>query len=558
MLRLNVLILASVYAALFLALRAARLRWTRPALYISLAVAPWIALLAVVAARGVWWTQRPASVRLFALALALHWTLTLTRRAGRAGSDVTALRTMAIAIGALAIPGAAFGLNAFGCGVSMGLGAVAALLASIAAHGSRSTALGFLTVVVTTMLGLAVGEGAVRLLEIGGRVEEVDRRDQARQFYSLTPPGSAFINRPKPLDEFAPALIEINSLGMRGPELSQRAADVLLIGDSFVEARQLPWERAIGARLQDAVRVRRLPLQVVSHGMRGWSTLLEWNWYIKAGRQLHPRDVFLFFFWNDLWTSGTEQATFRAVMTPSGRPGYFDVPVDHWAIWYKHSRLVRVTEAVWQQAGLRDLKRAFAGVGAGTLSSAVLDLAAAQNLARTLAPGPAWTPAEVAALLTQPLEALPPGLRAAAEADFWPGLRPREVWTDAQQRAATIAAEELNRFAEDVSADGGRLTVVYVPNPYQVHPSECAVGRLLERLGPDTVLPPTSGIQRWLEDAARSAGITFLDPTTDMRAFDQAQPAEAFVPLYLRADCHWSPRGHQFVADYLGDFLARR
>jgi hypothetical protein len=28
-------------------------------------------------------------------------------------------------------------------------------------------------------------------------------------------------------------------------------------------------------------------------------------------------------------------------------------------------------------------------------------------------------------------------------------------------------------------------------------------------------------------------------------------------PMYLRADCHWSVRGHQFMAGYLADWYAR-
>src|SRR4030095_11674587 len=59
-----------------------------------------------------------------------------------------------------------------------------------------------------------------------------------------------------------------------------------------------------------------MPAHVGAHGVRGWSPLLEWNWYLKVGRRLKPRVVLLFFFWNDLWPGGSEAATVHAVLTP--------------------------------------------------------------------------------------------------------------------------------------------------------------------------------------------------------------------------------------------------
>jgi hypothetical protein len=134
-------------------------------------------------------------------------------------------------------------------------------------------------------------------------------------------------------------------------------------------------------------------------------------------------------------------------------------------------------------------------------------------------------------------------------------MRPLDVWTGPQTHAAAQTEIELQRFAADVAADGGRLVLVYVANPYQVGPRECSVGRLVERLDLDVVLPPDSGIQAWLRAVSERQHIPLLDPTGAMRAFDRAQPADAFAPLYLRADCHWSPRGHQFMADFVADAL---
>jgi hypothetical protein len=404
--------------------------------------------------------------------------------------------------------------------------------------------------------GLGVLEVTVRLFDVGHNLQEADSREVARQFYSLTPPGAAFLNRPGVLDEFPPALVSTNSLGLRGPELGDARVDLLLLGDSMIEARQLPWEQTLTPHLRQSLAARSLQLRIAAHGMRGWSPLLEWNWYLKVGRRLKPRIVFLFFFWNDLWTSGTEPATFGAELSQEGRPLYFHISVDPDWVWYKHLRAVRLSEDAWHRLSVEQIRRAFTTIGSHGLSRDTLDDAAADELARTMTPPP-LTSAELTAILTQPLDTVAPELVELARQSFWPSARPLALWTGAQKAAAAATAAELRKFAEDVADDGGRLVIVYVPNPIQVGPSECAVGRLFDRVDTGVVLPPDSGIQQWLGDVSARQGIEVLDPTSAMRAHTGTRPPGDTERLYLRADCHWSERGHRFMADYLADWCAR-
>ena len=323
----------------------------------------------------------------------------------------------------------------------------------------------------------------------------------------------------------------------------------------MIEARQLPWEQTLGPRLQQHLRQRGLDLRVVAHGMRGWSPLLEWNWYLKVGRTLQPRVVMLFFFWNDLWMTGDEASTFAAQLRPDGRPDHFKVPVDANWIWYKHVRVIRLAADVWQRLSIDALRRSFAAMTAKGTRGA-LDDTRAQEMARKLNARP-FTADELAALLTTPEEELNGELRTLSRTSLWPSLRPWNLWTPAQRAAAAKTGLELQRFAEDVAAGGGRLVLVYVPNPLQVGRSECAVGRFFERVDSDTILPEQSGIQTWLHETAKRHGIELLDASAAMRAFNAARPADDAAPLYLRADCHWSPRGHEFMAAYLADWCQR-
>jgi hypothetical protein len=553
-----------------LALVAGRPAFARPGVRACVAIAPWVGLVAATAVAGPWWSQRPWALRLFATYVCAAWSFvwyTAPPPAGgsRAGHDRTdsevsrdttarnLLVGFALALGTAGINGLAFGVTPFGSAVSALLACSASAIAGVALHARQTVRQNVLAASFGVVLGLAGVEAGMRLLHLGENLREVDTSEYVREFRSLTPPGTAFVNWPGPLDEFPPAVVEINTLGIRGPEIAPGPVDLLLIGDSMIEARQLPWESTLGPRLRAAFLARSAAVNVVAHGMRGWSPLLEWNWYLKVGRRLHPRTVLLFFFWNDLWALGDEVRTFQAVLRPDGRPDHFVVPVEPGWVWYKHVRAVRVAEVMLQRVGLTAVKRALSMIGT---RNAGRDLAGAKETARRMAGDGLLTSQALEALLTRPADQLDARLSALAWTQFWPGIRPLELWTDPQRQAAAATEAKLQRFAEDVAADGGRLVIVFVPNAYQISPRECAVARYLDGLQDDRLLPPESGLQRWLRGVADRHGIELLDPSEAMRTYHRTGPADA-PTLYLRADCHWSADGHQFMAEYLADWYLR-
>jgi len=568
------LVLALVVCAVFgrnpLAVVAGRPSFARPAVRVCAAVTPWVGLLIMIAGAGTWWTQRPWALRLFATYALAAWsfvwyTAPLAGGGSRAGDDRTGseaavdatarnlLVGFALALGIAGANGLAFGVTPFGSTVSALLACSASALAGVALYARQTIRQNVLAASFGVALGLAGVEAGMRLLHLGENLREVDTSEYVREFRSITPPGTAFVNWPGPLDEFPPAVVEINTLGTRGPEIPPGPVDLLLIGDSMIEARQLPWESTLGPSLREAFLARSANVNVVAHGMRGWSPLLEWNWYLKVGRRLHPRTVLLFFFWNDLWALGDEVRTFQAVLRPDGRPDHFVVPVEPGWVWYKHVRAVRVAEVMLQRVGLTAVKRALSMIGA---RNAGRDLAGAQETARLMAGDGLLASREIEALLTRPVGELEAKLSSIAWSKFWPGIRPLDLWTDAQRQAAAATEGELQRFAEDVAADGGRLVIVFVPNAYQISPRECAVARYLDGLQDDQLLPPESGVQHWLRGVADRHGIELLDPSDAMRAYHRAGPADA-PTLYLRADCHWSADGHDFMAEYLADWYLR-
>lgn len=531
-----------------------------PILRILLALTPWIALTAIVMAKGLWWTQRASGLRLFALYALTSWSAAFTlvdlgERQHRLDAPQHAVLVISALLAILGIDGAAFGVLPFGCAVSMLLLDVTAIALATACFGSRLASLKVLTLASAVIVAIGGLEIVVRTLHIGHNVHEADSREIAREFYTLTPPGTAFIDEPKALDEFGPALVSINSRGIRGPELSAPTTDILLIGDSMIEARQLPWNQTLGPDLQAALKARGLPERVVAHGMRGWSPLLEWNWYLKVGRTLKPKTVFLFFFWNDLWNAGDEVSTFDAAVGSDGRPDHFNVPIDSDWIWYKHVRTIRLAGDAWERLTVEQIRRAFTTIETEP-DAGRLDDADAYRLARKLTKPP-LTDEQRDEVLHRPEDALSPELRSLAKTSFWPDMRPLALWDRAQVHAAAKTELELRRFSDDVAAGGGHLVIVYVPNSMQISADECSIGRLFDRVDRGVLLPAASGIQDWLQQVAARQHLTVVDPSDTMRAFEQARPAEDQTPLYLRADCHWSPRGHQFMAQFLANWYQR-
>ncbi len=547
---------ADRFAALF-----DRLASSSPRVRGFLAVAPWIGALVLILAAGTWWSQQNWAPRLLATYMAVVWSLVWsathssdvidTRGSIGDGFVRRLLKVLAAVLVVLGLNGLVLGLGLSGLAASA-LAACAGFIALCGANLAQPPLRArFAAAGVGLVIGMTSVEVGLRALHLGESVGERDDEEYVRQFHYMPPPGSAFVSVPNQLDEFSSTLIEINSLGIRGPEIPQGQVDVLLIGDSMIESRQLPWDQTLGARLPAALAARSSQAHVVAHGVRGWAPLLEWNWYLKVGHRLKPRTVLLFFFWNDLWTRGTEAQTFNAVLGPTGRPDHFEVLVESGWVWFKHVRAIRLADEARQRFTWQTLRWSVTRIGA---TGAGLDLERAKAAARRMAGDALLTPGEVETILTKPVTELDPKLRRVAWSEFWPGLRPISLWTDEQRRAAANTALELRRFAEDVAGDGGRLAIVYVPNAFQIAPNECAVARYLVGLDDGQVLPEDSGIQTWLRATTEDAGIDLLDPSDAMRAFVRARPQGA-PPLHLRADCHWSAAGQQFMAGYLADWL---
>jgi hypothetical protein len=92
--------------------------------------------------------------------------------------------------------------------------------------------------------------------------------------------------------------VKINSLGIRGPERALAkppgARRVIVLGDSFVVALEVPYEETVTARLEArAAAARGAPVETVALGMTSYGQAQEWLWLARTGVPLAPDVVLL-------------------------------------------------------------------------------------------------------------------------------------------------------------------------------------------------------------------------------------------------------------------------
>lgn len=127
--------------------------------------------------------------------------------------------------------------------------------------------------------------------------------------------------RPWPV-EFR-ARVEVNALGLRGPDLPDSfpagGVRVLALGDSMVAAFEVPWPSTFTAVLQDQLeRSLGRPVQVINAGVRGYGTDQSLLYYRQRGRELRPDLVVFFYSGND----PMDNTTLHEMRRPFGKAAY--------------------------------------------------------------------------------------------------------------------------------------------------------------------------------------------------------------------------------------------
>jgi hypothetical protein len=114
----------------------------------------------------------------------------------------------------------------------------------------------------------------------------------SEEFHHCYRPNQVFYRIPTDQDEFSLVRNEINSLGMRGPEIKAKAPNeyrILILGDSFIEGEEVPFSKSLGQQLHKLFQKSGMDyVTVLQHGISSWSPLLELAFLQKIGLSLNP------------------------------------------------------------------------------------------------------------------------------------------------------------------------------------------------------------------------------------------------------------------------------
>lgn len=159
-------------------------------------------------------------------------------------------------------------------------------------------------VLVEAALVLGLLEIAIRAT-VAPQIDVPHMRVHAEGFYTWYP-GARFTYHNLPHVEPPSAAVRVNAHGLRGAEITSPKAlgehRVLVVGDSYTAAVQLPEDRIYTTLLENELRAARpaSDYRVINAGVNGAGTAHELLYFLHEGAALAPDVVVLQYAFNDL------------------------------------------------------------------------------------------------------------------------------------------------------------------------------------------------------------------------------------------------------------------
>lgn len=299
--------------------------------------------------------------------------------------------------------------------------------------------------------------------------------------------------------------IRINRVGFRDRDFDvpkpPGVLRVAVIGDSYVEAFQVPLERTVHKVLEARLRKVGYGAEVAGLGVGGFGTAQELLLFRAYARALDPQVVVL------LFNPGNDVHDNSRGLKRDPRLPYFHLEDD------------RLVESPFEPAPLWRAR----------LSNRLRNLSQLYALARdaTARAGRAG------------------GGVGLPDEFFVYRQDPEGVWAQAWKLTEAVLAE----FAADVAASGAHLVVVIVPNQIQLPGRwQEAVARWPELSGPRySPIVPVHRAREFL----RSRGIPVLDLVDE---FGRRVRASGERP-HFEVNGHWNDTGHRWAAEEIERFL---
>jgi lysophospholipase L1-like esterase len=327
------------------------------------------------------------------------------------------------------------------------------------------------------------------------------------------------------------APVEINSHGFRDRERTYDKPPgtirVELLGDSFIEALQVPFDSSLPALLEKRLRDAAIQAETVNLGVSGAGTARQYLMLEHYGLRYHPDLVLLFFVGNDFSDNSRRLQGLPYIPYPipdgtgsiardgAGRP-LFAPFAD------QSSRLGPVA------AALRSHSRAYR-----LLRETINDSPQLHGIVYRLR------------LMSTPPEPLKAGPSTFGFYEIYRSQY-RAPWVEAWG----VTKEMLLETRSLAEANGARFAVVLVPAAWEVYPGtwERTLARVPAMRAVSLDLDKPS---RLLTSFLEAHGIPYVSLLADFRARASTAP-----PLYIDNDGHWTAAGHRLAADLLAGPVA--
>jgi lysophospholipase L1-like esterase len=396
---------------------------------------------------------------------------------------------------------------------SMALAGFAALVVAVvfgvsAFRWSPSTNLKLVIGMLTLLVSLGAMETVIRLKN---RLRHVEDMKPDPVLYWAPVPGSTIEAKDwHARGEFG-GIIRYNIQGMRSDRdyaVPKKAGTfrVLLLGDSFVEARQVPLEKTFGSMLEKQLGTR---ADVINAGVTSLGAMTEYLHLRERCVSLQPDFVLQFFFMNDVSDDYFHN-----------RYAYFDTSGELLGVRWPNLAPERqsrnpfslVVDSVWEafeySATARQMR--------------ILRMRHELN----------WVPPEKGDVGTCPFGIL------------------KENYTEFDEAQWDRTKRYLQKSSDLAAKKGARYILICIPIAVQVGENQWTTGR--EVCGfPGTNVISCTNPQSVLQSFCGSKGILFLDLLPTFRK-------NASEKLYFDYDGHFNEAGHRVTARALYEFLVQQ
>ena len=321
--------------------------------------------------------------------------------------------------------------------------------------------------------------------------------------------------------------VEINSHGFRDREHTHEkpaaTTRIVLLGDSFIEALQVPFERSVTVLLEERLHKAGISAETINLGVSGFGTVLQYLTLREYGLKYKPDLVLLFFVGNDVSDNSKRL---------KGLP-YVPYPVlnGDGSVARDEAGRPRFTPFADQSSRL------------GFVASFLRDYSRSYRLLREVI---SRSPSVNELLYRLGLMSTPPervNTSGPTSFGFYEIYRAeyREPWAE-----AWALTESLLLATRDLAEENRtRFAVVLVPAAWEVYSQWwhdiLARGPAMRDV-PLDLNKPSHRLASFLS----AHQIPYIDLLTDFRAREADLP-----PLYIRGDAHWTADGHRLAAELL-------